>query len=123
MTQNKRDLRAFLALSQALAIEDAEQMPTTPEIEKQAHEITELARDRAAHRRREARARQPSNIKRGAIRAAIRAMSPAQVLAQLIDLRAQHPEMAFAHRDFDHISENDLRSALEDAESLVERGN
>jgi hypothetical protein len=58
----------------------------------------------------------------GAIRDAIKAMSPAQVLARLGELRGLHPQMQFAHRNFEHLSDEDLRSALEDVESLIERG-
>jgi hypothetical protein len=49
-------------------------------------------------------------------------MSPARVMARLDELCAQHPDMQFAHRDYEHLSDDDLRSALEDAESLIERG-
>ena len=57
-----------------------------------------------------------------AIRDAIKAMNPARVLARLSELRVMHPEMMLAHRNFEHLSDDDLRSALEDVESLIERG-
>lgn len=31
-------------------------------------------------------------------------------------------EMQLAHRDYEHMSDEDMRSALEDVESLIERG-
>jgi len=49
-------------------------------------------------------------------------MSPAQAIARLTELRGLHPDMAFAHLDYDHMTDEDLRSALEDAELLFERG-
>ena len=122
MTQNQRDLRAFMAIAQASAVEEAKMMPTTPDIKRRAHALAEMARDRLASMAREERARRPSNVVSGAVRAAIQAMSPTQVVARLRELRAQHPDMAFAHLDYGQMSDVDLRSALEDAESLIERG-
>lgn len=122
MIENTNDLETFMAIAQEQAIADAKLMPTTPEIRQRARALAEFARDRLAEKQRTERAKRPSNVVSGAIRAAILAMSPAQVLARLGELCAQHPEMHFAHRDFSHLSECDLRSALEDAESLIERG-
>ena len=42
--------------------------------------------------------------------------------AYLTELRDVHPTMQFACRDYDHMADEDLRSALEDAMSLIERG-
>jgi len=122
MTESQRDLRAFMAIAQASAVEDAKLMPTTPDIKNRAHAIAEMARDRLASLAREERAKRPSNVVSGAIRAAIQALNPTQVVARLTELRAQHPDMAFAHLDYAHMTDEDLRSALEDAESLIERG-
>jgi hypothetical protein len=97
-------------------------MPTTPEIRQRAHALVEFARDRLATMQREERAKRPSNIVPGGIRDAIRAMSPAQVFARLSEVCGTRPELHFAHRDFSHLSEEDLRSALEDVESLIEGG-
>ena len=122
MTQSQRDLRTFMALAQEAAIADAKLMPTTPDIKRRAHALAEFARDRIAEMRREERAKRPSNVVSGAIRAVIQAMSPARVLAHLAELRDAHPEMAFACRDYEQMTDEDLRSALEDAMSLVEHG-
>ena len=122
MTQSQRDLRTFMAIAQEAAIADAKLMPTTPDIKLRAHALAEFARDRIAEMRREERAKRPSNIVSGAIRAAIQAMSLDRVRAYLTELRDVHPTMQFACRDYDHMTDEDLRSALEDAMSLVERG-
>ncbi len=118
--QSQRDLTAFMMLMQQRAIARAKQIPTTPDVQRRAHLIAEQGRERLAHMRREDRARRPSNIVSGAIRAAILAMTPTAVLARLSELGRIYPEMHFAHRDFTHLSDEDLRSALEDAESLIE---
>jgi hypothetical protein len=122
MTESQRDLNAFMAIAQAAAVEEAKLMQTTPDIKRRAHALAEMARDRLASMAREERAKRPSNVVSGAIRSAIQAMSPKQVLARLTELRMQHQDMAFAHLDYGHMTDEDLRSALEDAESLIERG-
>lgn len=111
-----------MAIAQASAVEEAKLMPTTPEIKKRARALAEMARERLATMAREERAKRPSNIVSGVVRATIRAMSPAHVLARLTELRGLYPEMAIAHLAFEEMSDVDLRSALEDAESLIERG-
>jgi hypothetical protein len=111
-----------MAIAQEAAIADAKLMPTTPDIARRAHALAEFAHDRIAQMRREERAKLPSNVVSGAIRAAILAMNPARVLARLVDLRERYPEMQTAYRDYEHMTDEDMRSALEDVESLIERG-
>jgi hypothetical protein len=122
MTHYESDLDAYMTIACAIAVEDAKTMPVTPDLARRAHVIAEAARDQLAATRRAERARRPSNVVSGAIRAAIQAMSPAQVLARLTELHALHPGVQFAHRHFEQLAEDDFRSALEDLESLVERG-
>lgn len=122
MIDNEQDLEAFMAVARAVAIEDAKLMPTTPALQRRADAIVEATRDRLAQMRREELARKPSNVVAGTIRDAIRAMIPAQIFARFAEIRRAHPNMQFAFRDFEHMSVDDLRSALEDVESLIERG-
>jgi hypothetical protein len=122
MTQAQQDLKAFMAIAQASAVEEAKLMPTTLDIKKRARALAEFARDQLAAQARAERAKRPSNVVSGAIRAAIQAMSREQIIARLTELRVLHPDLQFAHRDYDMLTDVDLRSALEDAESLVERG-
>jgi hypothetical protein len=122
MTRTEQDLDTYMAIACAIAVEEAKAMPTTPELRRRAHLIAEGARDRIAQVRRAERARRPSNVVCGAIRDVIKAMSGAQVLARLTELRGLHPTMQFAHRNFEQLSDDDLRSALEEVESLIERG-
>ena len=121
MTQNETDLRTFMAIAQEMAIADAKLMPTTPDIQRRAAALTEFARDRLALMQREERAKRPSNVVSGKIRDAIAALPLPNVFAWLDDLRAQHPTMQLAYRDYEHLSETDARSALEDALSLIEQ--
>ena len=57
----------------------------------------------------------------GKVRASILAMPIAEVWTELKRLWTLHPEMQLAHRECDGMSDDDLRSALEDAMSLIER--
>jgi hypothetical protein len=122
LTQSQRDLRTFMAIAEEQAIAEARQKPTSPDIKRRARALTEFARNRLAQMQREERAKRPSNVVSGAIRAAIRAMNLPQMIARLNEMRVLHPTMQFAHRDYEHMAEEDVRSALEDAESLIERG-
>ena len=47
-------------------------------------------------------------------------MSRAEVIVQLGELRAKHPQMQYAHRDCETFSDHDMRSMLEDATRLTE---
>ena len=61
----------------------AKLIPSTPESRREAEALVEWARDRMAQMRRDERAKKPSNVLSGAIRAAIKAMSLDQVIARL----------------------------------------
>lgn len=122
MTQSERDLETYMAIACAVAVEEAKAMPGTPDLQRRAHLIAEAARDRLARMRREERAKRPSNVVSGAIRASIKAMKQADVVARFAEILRLNPTMHFAHRNLEHMSEEDMRSALEDAESLLERG-
>lgn len=55
------------------------------------------------------------------IRPSIWAMTRAAMESRFGWLFAEHPDAFIAHRDLTEMTDDDLRSALEDAESLVER--
>ena len=120
MTNLERKLRSFEALQIALAIEDAKHMPTTPELERQVESLYAAGRSRMAQLRHEENALWPVRVVSGEIRPEIVRMSRAAVLAQLGELRAKHPQMQYAHRDCETLSDHDMRSMLEDATRLTE---
>jgi hypothetical protein len=120
MSKLERRLRSFEALQIALAIEDAKHMPTTPEIERQADSLYAAGRRYMAQLRYAENAMWPVTVVSGEIRPAIRALGRAEVIAQLAELRAKHPQLQYAHRDCETISDHDLRSMLEDATRLTE---
>jgi len=120
MTKLERKLRSFEALQIALATEDAKRMPTTPEIERQVESLYAAGRRRMAQLRYAENALWPVKIVSGEIRAEILAMSRSEVITRLARLRATHPQMQYAHRDCEALSDHDLRSMLEDATRLTE---
>ena len=121
-TDIDRDLKTFMAVAQAVAIEEAKHMPTTPEMERDARELAAFTREHLAAVRRAELAQRPSNVVSGKIRREILAMARDQVIAALNKLFAERPQLAFCHRDFERATDEDLRSALEDALSVIERG-
>ncbi len=121
MTNNERDLRTFMAIAEDVAITKAKLMATTPEIARISEAAIAFGRERIAQMRREELARRPSNVVSGAIRETIRRMTRSEAIARLSQIWTVHPELQFAHRECDEMTDDDLRSALEDAESLIER--
>lgn len=123
MTTNTidRDLRTYMAVMQAVAIEEAKTMPTTPEIKRQAEALAAFARERHAEIKRAELAAMPSNVVTGAVRPSILAMARDAVIARMSALFAEHPQLGFCYREFEHATDDDLRSALEDVLSVLER--
>jgi hypothetical protein len=117
----ERDLRTYMAVMQAIAIEEAKTMPTTPEIKRQAAELAAFARERHAEIKRAELAAMPSNIVSGAVRPSILAMARDAVVARLSALFAEHPQLGLCYREFEEATDDDLRSALEDVLSVLER--
>lgn len=120
MTNIERRLRSFEALQIALATEDAKHMQTTPEMERQVDRLYAAGRRRMAQLRYAENVLWPLKVVSGDIRPEIQTMPRPQVIAQLAELRAKHPELQYAHRDCETLSDQDLRSMLEDATKLTE---
>lgn len=120
MSKLERKLRSFEAVQIALAIEDAKHMPTTREIDRQVESLYAAGRRRMAQVRYAENALWPVTIVSGEIRPEILTMNRAEVIAQLGEVRAKHPQMQYAHRDCETLSDHDLRSMLEDATRLAE---
>jgi hypothetical protein len=119
-TKQERRLRSFEALQIALAIEDAKHMPTTPEIERKAEALYAVGRRRMVQIRYAENVLWPVKIVSGEVRPEILRMSRSEVVAALRELRVSHPELQYAHRDCEGLSDHDLRSMLEDAMRLTE---
>ena len=121
MTNSERDLRTFMAIAQDVAIARAKLMPTTPDIRNRAAALVAFGHEKIAEMRREELARRPTNVVTGTIREWIRKLTRSELIAELSAVWTKHPELQFAHRECDEMTDDDLRSALEDALSLIER--
>ena len=121
MTNSERDLRTFMAIAQDVAIARAKLMPTTPDIRNRAAALVAFGHEKIAEMRRAELARRPSNVVTGTIRDWIGKLTRGELLAELSSVWTAQPQLQFAHRECDEMTDDDLRSALEDALSLIER--
>jgi hypothetical protein len=121
MTNSERDLRTFMAVAQDVAIAKAKLMPTTPDIRRRAAALVAFGHEKIAEMRREELASRPTNVVTGTIREWVQKLIRSELITQLTAVWTGHPELQFAHRECDEMTDDDLRSALEDALSLIER--
>lgn len=111
MIKNK-NLRMYEALAHEVAMDAAARRELIPELRELSRELLGYARDQlAAYERAD---------QRHTVRASIRAMERPSLLARLGEILVGQPRAVFAYRDFERMSNDDLRSALEDAESMLE---
>ena len=121
MSRHEKDLKAFEAVAHEVAQNDADNARMTPELRREARVLVDYARDRVAEMRREERKERAARVVSAAVRPSILAMTRDAILERLGQLLAAHPHVVLAHRDFADMSDDDLRSALEDAEATLER--
>lgn len=119
MTKNMRDARTFVALQFDLAAHETEMIEPSANMKRRMAALGASIRRREAQRRYAENALWPVKVLSGDIRPEIQGMSRAEVIAQLNQLRAQHPRLQYAHRDCEAMTDDDLRSALEDALTLL----
>lgn len=114
MIKNK-NLRMYEALAHDVAMDAAARRELTPEQREVSRRMLAYA-----HARLEQMEGADSNRCRN-VRPAIKAMSRPSMLERLAAIFATQPHAVFAHRDFEHMSDDDLRGALEEAESMLAR--
>lgn len=119
MTTNQHKLRTFEAIANAVAAEEAKRMTLTPHEEAAVQRLYAAGRRMMAQHRYKDRDLYPVTYLSPEIRPEIRAMSPVEVKAGLAGLRADHSELQSAHREGDHLSDDDLRAMLEDATKVT----
>jgi len=114
----KKNLRIYEAISYESAVEASARRDGLTLAERdEARQFVDGMRMRVLHKQRADRAAaRPSRV-----RPSILAMVREALERRFADLLATHPDAVFAHRDLTEMSDDDLRSALEDAEALVER--
>ena len=116
--RQKKNLRIYEAISHEVAM-DAAENGTGLTAEERA-EAYRFADDFRASIHAKWRADRAAHMKQR-VRPSIFAMARDAVEQWLRELFAAHPTALIAHRDLTELSDDDLRTALEDALSLIER--
>jgi hypothetical protein len=126
MTDHEKNIRILDAVFHEAALVEAEDGTVTPELRADVDAIMAHVQDRLAALNRAAKRRHlalvPAAPVAREVRPSILAMTRDAILARLADLCASQPRALLAHRDFAGMDDDDLRSALEDAEQTIERG-
>jgi hypothetical protein len=116
--QTNKSLRIYEAIAYESAIDASDRgAGLTPAEHEEARRIVGNMREVVLAKQRADRA--ATRVKR--VRPSILAMGRNAMEARFDQLFATHPDAVFAHRDLTALTDDDLRTALEDAESLVER--
>lgn len=114
MTKNK-NVRLYEALAHEAAMDAAERRELTPDQREVSRRMLAFAHARLADMDR------ADTNKCRNVRPAILAMERPSMLSRLAAIFTAQPGAVFAYRDFERLSDDDLRTALEDAESMLER--
>lgn len=116
--QTNKSLRIYEAIAYESAIDASDRATAlTPAEHEDARRIVGNMREMVLAKQRADRA--ATRVKR--VRSSILTMAREAMEARFDQLFAKHPDAVFAHRDLTTLTDDDLRTALEDAESLVER--
>ena len=109
------------ALADEAARYEAEEGEATRESRAAALRYRGIIDDRlAAMRRADLDELEPAQIARGSIRPDLLAMTRDRLVAYIRRLQDQQPSLGFAHRSLRDVSDDDLRTMIEDIESTME---
>ncbi len=116
--EDTKSIRIYEAVAYESALDASDRgAGLTPTEHEEARRIVGNMRDMVLAKQRAERA--VTRAKR--VRPSLFAMARAAMEARLNAFFEAHPDALIAHRDLTEMSDDDLRSALEDAETLVER--
>lgn len=116
--RQKRNFRIYEAISHEVAMDAADQgIGLTPEERAEAYRFADDFRASIRAKRRADRAVEMKQR----VRPSIIALARDAVERWISEIAATHPDMVLAHRDLTEMSDDDLRTALEDALTLIER--
>jgi len=121
MKESTRNMRILDALADQAAHYELEFGAPTKESRAAGARYTALVSDRFAEKRREELERVRITTERRPIRKSLLAMGRDALLAQLAKLEAGSPTLSFAHQDLTHISDDDLRTMVDDAVWAMEQ--
>lgn len=115
--EDNKSLRIYEAVAYESALDASDRGTLTPTEHEEARRIVGNMRATVLANQRTERA--VTRTKR--VRPSILGMTRAAVEARFHALFAAHPDALFAHRDLTELTDEDLRTALEDAEALAEQ--
>ncbi|RYG75661.1 hypothetical protein EON77_10955 [bacterium] len=116
--RQRKNFRIYEAISHEVAMDAADTgVGLTPEERAEAYRFADELRASIRAKRRADRA----VAMKQRVRPSIIAMARDAVERWISDIAATHPAMVLAHRDLTEMSDDDLRTALEDALTLIER--
>jgi len=116
--EDNKSLRIYEAIAYESALDASDRgVGLTHEEHEEARRIVANMREVVVVKQRADRA--AARVKR--VRPSIFAMARDTMEARFNALFAAHPDAVIAHRDLTALTDDDLRTALEDAETLVER--
>src|SRR5262249_19701182 len=114
MIKNK-NLRLYETLAHERAMDAAERRELTADQQALSNRMLAFAHGRLNETER-------AIVRpRKKVRASIAAMDRPSLLLRLADVLTLHPGAVFAHRDLSSLSDDDLKTALEDAETMIEQ--
>jgi hypothetical protein len=111
-----KNLRLYETLAHEVAMDAAAKRELTDEQRELSRQLFAQTHERIAEMERALRARAPKKV-----RTEIVAMERPSLLARLGELLAPRPRAMLAFRDLEAMSDDDLRNALEDAMTMIER--
>lgn len=116
--QKQKNLRIYDAIAYEDALDASERRDLTPAERDDTHRFIDGMRARVLDEQRVRRVQTATTTR---IRPSILMLARDAVERWLGEVFAAHPGAVFAHRDLTTMSDHDLRTALEDALTLVER--
>ncbi len=127
MSNLDKDIWALDVIAEAWAEQGPEAGPPTREERERAATYTAFVTERIAALRREAIASRPrAELTERPVRPSILALARAAVLVRLDEINTLHPGLILGFAHHNHVGvemgDDDLRSALEDAERAIESG-
>ncbi len=116
--QDNKSMRIYEAIAHEASLDASERgVDLTPAEHEEARRIVGNMREMVRAKQRTDRAMTRATR----VRPSLFAMARAEMEERLNALFAAHPNALMAHRDLTAMTDDDLRTALEDAETLVER--
>ncbi len=119
MKESTKNMRVLDALADEAANSALEHEGSTKESRAAAERYGGFVSERLAELRREDLEKVPVTSERRPVRRSLLAMGRDALLAQLAKLQEASPVLAFAHHDLTHVTDDDLRTMIDDAEQAM----